>query len=102
MKMSQGQLPKSTTCCWSLRRNNEDYVMKQYFVGVDLKFGYDISSNKLKNKNNVGATFLSSLFHHCTTIPIWIDKNNKIHLTGPDRMYNFAWGGDGGNENNKK
>ena len=90
MKMSQGQLPKSTMCCWSLRRNNEDYLMKQYFVGVDLKFGYDISSNKLKDKNNVGATFLSSLFHYCTTIPI------------PDRMYNFAWRGDGGNENNKK
>ena len=77
--------------------------MKQYFVSVDCNFAMDISSTKLKNNNNWGATFLSAMFQHCTSIPIWVDDLNCIHLKGPDDMYNFAWGRDGGpSESNKK
>ena len=69
--------------------------MKQYFVGVDGKFALDLSSDMLKNGKDVGATFMSSMFNHCTSVPIWIDGDDKIHLLGPVDMYNFAWGSKG-------
>ena len=93
---TNGYLPKSTTCCWSLRRNVEGFCHVQYFVDTDHGFSFDLSSPLLSNKRNVGATFQSSLFKHCTTVPIWIDNNCMYHLEGPDGMYNFAWGSDGG------
>ena len=75
--------------------------MKQYFVGIDIKFALDLPSDKLNNGNNIGATFLSSMFYHVTSLPIWIDKHNMIHLKGPPDMYNFAWGQDGGQTNSR-
>ena len=48
MKLSGGKLPKSTTCCWTLRKDNPNFIMKQYFVGVDGMFAYDLSSDVLK------------------------------------------------------
>ena len=93
---NDGKLPKTTTCCWSLRKNDQRYVMKQYFVSVDCNFALDISSNKLKDGCNWGATFYSAMFAHCTTVPIWIDEFNNIYMKGPKEMYNFAWGSDGG------
>ena len=96
---NQNQLPKSTTCCWCLRHNNNDYILKQYFVSPDIRFGLNLSSDILNNHNNVGATFYSSMFYHATTIPIWLHKKtNNIYLNGPDNMYNFAWGSNGGNK----
>ena len=98
---NMGSLPKSTTCCWSLRQNSTEYIMKQYFVGIDTKFALNLSSDKLNLGHNVGATFLSSMFYHVTSSPIWIDKQGMIHLKGPSNMYNFAWGQDGGRTNSK-
>ena len=95
-RLNKGKLPKSTTCCWTLRKDHERLVMKQYFVGVDGKFALDLSSDMLKNGKDVGATFMSSMFNHCTSVPIWIDGDDKIHLLGPVDMYNFAWGSNGG------
>ena len=102
MKLSGGKLPKSTTCCWTLRKDNPNFIMKQYFIGVDGMFAYDLSSDVLKNENNAGATFMSSLFFHLTSVPIWIDVRNNIHLRGPENMYNFAWGSDGGSASKRK
>ena len=102
MKLSGGKLPKSTTCCWTLRKDHPNFIMKQYFVGVGGMFAYDLSSNVLKSENNAGATFLSSAFFHLTSVPIWIDERNMIHLRGPEKMYNFAWGSDGGSASKRK
>ena len=96
LKFSNGKLPKSTTCCWSLRGNCSKYKMFQYFVAPDHRFAIDLSSENLKDHKNVGATFLSSLFNHVTSIPIWIDDEGKYFLKGPREMYNFAWGSNGG------
>ena len=96
VQFTGGKLPKSTTCCWSLRCNSNTYRHIQYFFIVDHSIAYNISSDKLRNKQNVGATFMSSLIHHCTSIPIWVDDLEYIHLVGPENMYNFAWGSDGG------
>ena len=91
-------VPKSTTCCWRLTKNNEDLIMHQFFVSPQYRFGLDISSNVLRDNNDVGATFMSSLFYHCTSIPIWKETNgNKIYIEGPKDMYNFAWGSNGTN-----
>ena len=102
MKLSGGKFPKSTTCCGTLRKDYPNFIMKQYFVGVDGMFAYDLSSNFLKSENNAGATFLSSAFFHLTSVPIWIDESNMIHLRGPEKMYNFAWGSDGGSASKRK
>ena len=72
--------------------------MKQYFVSIDTYFAYDLSSDILVANNNLGATFLSSMFYHCTSVPIWIDKDRNVHLVGPKNMYNFAWGSNGGSK----
>ena len=64
-----------------------------------MKFSFDLSSYNL---NSVGATFFSLIFFHCTSIPIWIDKEGIVHLKGPTNMYNFAWGKDGGSSNDKE
>lgn len=90
------KLPKSTTCCWCLREFNTEFCLKQYFIGIDLKFAFDLSSSTLNNSDSVGATFFSSIFFHCTSIPVWIDSKGMIHLKGPMNMYNFSWGRDGG------
>ena len=96
MKETNGYLPKSTTCCWSLRKEMSEFCHIQYFVDIDHGYAYDLSSPLLSNNNNIGATFQSSLFRHCTTVPIWKDLNGNYHLHGPDQMYNFAWVTDGG------
>ena len=62
MKKNNQKLPKSTTCCWTLRKDYLNFTMKQYFVGVNAKFAYDLSSDILRNGNNAGATFLLSVF----------------------------------------
>ena len=73
--------------------------MNQYFVSPQYMFGFDISSNTLSDNNDVGATFMSSLFYHSTTIPIWKSRtNDRIYLEGPKHMYNFAWGSNGTNK----
>ena len=72
-------------------------------MSIDCNFAMDLSSYKLKNNNNNwGATLLSAMFMHCTSVPIWIDELKGIHLIGPDDMYNFAWGSDGGPADSKK
>ena len=95
-RLNEGNLPKSTTCCWNLRKNSDQLVMKQYFVGVDGKCALDVSSDILKYGKQVGSNFLSSMFNHCTSVPIWIDSKHGIHMLGPAEMYNFAWGSNGG------
>ena len=95
MKENKGYLPKSTTCCWCLREDSPDYCLVQYFVDIDNGYAFDLSSSLLSGKRSVGATFQSSLFRHCTTVPIWIDIHGKYHMKGPKTMYNFAWGSDG-------
>ena len=91
-------VPKSTTCCWRLTKSNKDLIMHQFFVSPQYRFGLDISSNVLCDDNDVGATFVLSLFFHCTTIPIWKEKKgDKIYIEGPKDMYNFAWGLNGTN-----
>ena len=83
------------------RRNSKDYILKQYFVGIDAKFALDLSLEKLNNNCNVGANFLSFMFYHVTSSPIWIDKQNLVHLKGPSDMYDFAWGQDGRQTNSR-
>ncbi len=41
-----------------------------------------------------GSTFFGSLFEHCSSCPIWIQKDGMIRVTPPDgtKYYNFAWG----------
>ena len=90
------KIPKSTTCCWKLSKYYHNWCMKQYFVSTQYMFGIDLSSDVLCHNMDVGATFMSSMFLHCTTIPIWKDeKNERIFLSGPKDMYNFAWGSNG-------
>ena len=96
LNMNNKKLPKSTTCCWRLSKDNQEYIMYQYFVAPDHRFAIDLSLANLKDNNNVGATFLSSIFNHVTSIPIWINDKGKYFLNGPKNMYNFAWGSNGG------
>ena len=98
LNMNNNKLPKSTTCCWRLSKDNQEHIMYQYFVSTKYFFALDISSSVLKNENTIGATFMSSMFFHATSIPIWIDQNDKVHLDGPKDMYNFAWGSNGTNK----
>ena len=63
LKINKGKLPKSTTCCWTLRERIDDLTMKQYFIGVDAKFAWDLSSDILK-KNMSGPPF----YHQCFII----------------------------------
>ena len=96
MQFADSKIPKSTTCCWRLSKYYKDWCMYQYFVTPRHMFGIDISSNVLCHNNDVGSTFMSSLFHHCTTIPIWKRKEEDIiYFEGPKDMYNFAWGSNG-------
>ena len=99
MQYTQNTIPKSTTCCWKLSKYYPNWYMKQYFVSTQYLFGIDLSSDVLCHDMDVGATFMSSMFHHCTTIPIWEDKKSKrVFLYGPKDMYNFAWGSNGTNK----
>ena len=96
LKHKDGTIPKSNTCCWRLSKNYDDWCMYQYFVSPQYIFGIDLLSNVLSVNNDVGATFMSSLFYHCTKIPIWKNtKNNQLYLEGPKDIYNFAWGSNG-------
>ena len=72
--------------------------MHQFFVCAEFLFALDISSDVLKGDNAVGATFMSSMFFHATSVPIWTDKEDKIFICGPKDMYNFAWGSNGTNK----
>ena len=92
-------LPKSTTCCWLLKEQSENYKLMQYFAFPDDHFCYDISSDVTSQLDNVGATFQSGLRPHCTTIPVWIDSQGRYSITGTGQKcntYNVAWGSDGG------
>ena len=88
-------VPKSTTCCWRLSKDYDHIIMYQYFVSPQYMFGLDISSHILRDEKDVGATFMSSMFYHSTSVPIWKDKKGNIYLEGPKDMYNFAWGSNG-------
>ena len=90
MKINKGKLSKSTNCCWNLRQNYPLYNLFQYFVGPELMFALNLSSSVFRNDINVEASFMSSIFKHCTTVPIWIDINGLYHVKGPSNMYNFA------------
>ena len=95
-KITNGQLPKSTTCCWSLRNTHSVYIHAQYFVGLDACFAYLVSSDSFENPGvYLGGNFHSSLFCHCTSLLIWIDNEGMYHMSGPNKMYNFSWGSDG-------
>ena len=95
LELNNNRLPKSTTCCWILRERNPKYRLYQYFVGIDLQFALNLSSYINEHNTGIGATFMSSVFAHSTSIPIWIDNRERIHLEGPSNMYNFAWGSNG-------
>ena len=99
MRHAENTIPKSTTCCWKLSKNYDIWCMYQFFVSSQYMFGINISSDTLGDNNDVGATFMSSLFYHSTTIPIWKNsENDRIYLKGPKDMYNFAWGSNGTNK----
>ena len=98
LEYNQNKLPKSTTCCWVLSKKYDDIHMYQYFVSPQYLFALDLSSDNAKSNKGIGATFMSSMFFHCTTIPIWKDNNGNIHLKGPGDMYNLAWGSNGTNK----
>ena len=83
LQIHHNKLPKSTTCCWRLSRDDEKYKMHQFFLVQKFLFALNISSDVLKGDNAVGATFMSSMFFHATSIPIWTNKDDK-----------FFWGGD--------
>ena len=70
--------------------------MIQFFVGIEGQSAFDLSSEVLEGGNDAGATFMSSLFNHCTTVLVWVDNKSLYHLLGPKQMYNFAWGTNGG------
>jgi hypothetical protein len=98
-KMGVDHLPKSTTCAWTLRASCPvQSKMFQYFVSSSAGFAYDVSSYNLEKLGTVGATFNSSIFDHCTSIPVWVSEDNsKISLLPSDKHnYNFAWGSNGG------
>ncbi len=91
-------IPKSTTCCWTLREKCQRSVMMQFFVGVSAGFAFDISSPVTSDLGKIGGTFQSSLFDHCTSVPLWIDEEKQlVHILPPfeGRNYNFAWGSNG-------
>jgi hypothetical protein len=91
-------LPKSTTCCWKLRKKCQQSTMFQFFVGISAGFAFDISSSVTESLDSVGATFQSSLFEHCTSVPVWVDNATSIvHMDPPfeKKNYNFAWGPNG-------
>ena len=96
LKINCNSLPLTTTCCWTIRIQVKGYSHIQCFVGLNALFAYNVSCNSFVGNNYLGAIFLSSLFLHCTSIPIWIDSNNNYHLKGPANMYVFAWGKSGG------
>jgi len=89
--------PKATSCCWTLRHNDLEYVMHQFFCFPSASFCLDLCSDVMEENENVGAAFMSGLSVHLTSIATWTDKNGRIHLEGPKNMYNFAWGSDEGN-----
>ena len=72
---ARNKIPKSTTCCWRLSNNYEELTIYQYFVSPQYMFGLNLSSKVFFDSNDVGATFMLSLFYHCTSIPIWKNKN---------------------------
>ena len=86
--------PKATSCCWTLRQNDLEYVMHQFFCFPSASFCLDLCSDVMEENENVGAAFMSGLSVHLTSIATWTDKNGRIHLEGPKNMYNFAWGAD--------
>ena len=91
-------LPKSTTCAWTLRSDcSRGSQLFQYFVGSSSGFAFDISSYVTKSLEIVGATFHSSLFEHCTSVPIWVssDGSQVSFLPDDNNNYNFAWGSNG-------
>ena len=57
MKETKGYLPRSTSCCWSLRKNMAEFCHIQYFVDIDHGYVCDISSPLLSDNNNVQKIF---------------------------------------------
>ena len=99
MRHAENTIPKSTTCFWKLSKNYDILCMYQFLVSSQYFFRIDISSDRLGDNNDVGATFMSSMFYHSTTIPLCKNrKNGRIYLKGPKDMYNFAWGSNGTNK----
>lgn len=95
------KLPKSTTCAWTLRSQcTPNSKLFQYFVSSSSGFAYDLSSYNLEKLGTVGATFQSSLFEHCTSVPVWFSKDNSEISLSPydERNYIFAWGSNGGSK----
>ena len=96
------ELPKATTCCWTQRSKcRRKSMMFQYFVSTSSGFAFDISSYVTEQLGFVGATFLSSLFEHCTSVPVWTSADGLEISLSPydDKNYNFAWGSNGGSNN---
>lgn len=93
------RLPKSTTCCWTMRENVENYPMLQFFCYPEVGICYDISSEETKGCVGAGATFHSSLSCHGSSAPVWIDPNGDIIVEPNEELKyscNFAWGSSGG------
>ena len=103
-------LPKSTTCCWTIppsrkycKEDLDGFELRQHFVSVDGGFAFNVSSEITQELEQVGATFLAPLFFHCTSIPIFFNKDTgKVLISGKNRKHNTAWGKSGGRANPKE
>ncbi len=101
---SKEVLPKSTTCCWTISygcktpcEDEIEFDMRQHFVSVNGGFAFNISSDVSDRLEQVGATFLASLFLHCTSIPFWVDRKTwNVSLECRNQKFNTAWGSSGG------
>ena len=70
-------------------QNCQNIVHYQYFGGTDLFCVLNLSPEVFQKEVCTGATFMSSIFNHCTSIHIWVDKHG-VHLTGPKNMHNIS------------
>jgi hypothetical protein len=97
------KLPMPTTCCWSLVKKSNDWRHLQYFIILDLLLAFDLSSDVMINNGRdgalgqVGATFYGPLIEHCTSAPLWVNKEGLVTIVCPDdECFNVAWGRGGG------
>ena len=88
-------LPLETTCAWTMVEEDDEYEFRQYFVNFLCGIALDISLSGFTGSDQIGSTFLGSMFEHCTTRPIWVRKSDgHITLSKPNGKdnYAFAWG----------
>ena len=104
-KHSTSGLPVETTCAWTLVKDHEIYLYRQFFANLTCGVALDISSTGFKHANQVGSSFMGALFEHCTTRPIWLNKSDRtisFNLQPGSDNYVFAWGNHRGKRKKKK